>query len=61
VVTADADRAAAFTEIQQIMLEESPFVFLVQSGTQVAYNANLKNFVYLGTTAGRVDPYLMSK
>ncbi len=61
VATADADRAAAFTEIQQIMLDESPFVFLVQSGTQVAYNANLKNFVYLGTTAGRVDPYLMSK
>jgi peptide/nickel transport system substrate-binding protein len=61
VVTADADRAAAFTEIQQIMLDESPFVFLVQSGTQVAYNANLKNFVYLGTTAGRVSPYLMSK
>lgn len=61
VVTADADRNAAFTQIQQIMLDESPFVFLVQSGTQVAYNANLKNFVYLGTTAGRVDPYLMSK
>lgn len=61
VVTADADRNAAFTEIQQIMLDESPFVFLVQSGTQVAYNANLKDFIYLGTTAGRVDPYLMSK
>jgi hypothetical protein len=43
------------------MLDESPFVFLVQSGTQVAYNANIKGFVYLGTTAGRVDPYLMSK
>jgi peptide/nickel transport system substrate-binding protein len=61
VVTADADRAAAFTEIQTIMLDESPFAFLVQSGTQVAYNASIKNFVYLGTTAGRVDPYLMSK
>jgi peptide/nickel transport system substrate-binding protein len=60
-VTADADRNAAFTEIQQIMLDESPFVFLVQSGTQVAYNADIKGFVYLGTTAGRVDPYLMSK
>jgi peptide/nickel transport system substrate-binding protein len=61
VVTADADRAAAFTDIQNIMLDENPFVFLVQSGTQVAYNANIKGFVYLGTTAGRVDPYLMSK
>ncbi len=61
VVTADADRSAAFTQIQQIMLDESPFVFLIQSGTQVAYNANIKNFFYLGTTAGRVDPYLMSK
>jgi peptide/nickel transport system substrate-binding protein len=60
-VTADADRAAAFTDIQNIMLDESPFVFLVQGGTQVAYNANIKGFVYLGTTAGRVDPYLMSK
>ncbi len=61
VVTADADRTAAFTEIQSIMLDESPFVFVVQSGTQVAYNANIKGFVYLGTVAGRVDPYLMSK
>lgn len=61
VATADADRAAAFTDIQNIMLDESPFVFLVQSGTQVGYNANLKGFVFLGSTAGRIDPYLMSK
>lgn len=61
VATADADRAAAFGDIQNIMLDESPFVFLVQSGTQVAYNAKIKGFVFLGTVAGRVDPYLMSK
>ncbi|MFN8453089.1 MAG: hypothetical protein U0401_00195 [Anaerolineae bacterium] len=61
VATADADRSAAFTDIQNIMLDESPFVFLVQSGTQVGYNANLKGFVFLGSTAGRIDPYLMSK
>lgn len=61
VATARADRESAFTEIQQIMLDESPFVFLVQSGTQVAYNANIKGFVYSSTALGRVDPYTMSK
>lgn len=61
VATADADRAAAFTDVQNIMLDESPFVFLVQNGTQVAYNAKLKGFVFLGIVAGRIDPYLMSK
>jgi peptide/nickel transport system substrate-binding protein len=61
VATDPADRAAVFTQIQSVMLDESPFVFLVQSGTQVAYNANIQNFYYLGTTGGRIDPYLMSK
>lgn len=61
VATADADRAAAFGDIQNIMLDESPFVFLVQNGTQVVYNAKLKGFVFLGIVAGRIDPYMMSK
>ena len=61
VATAPADREAAFTEIQRIMLDESPFVFLVQSGTQVAYNANIKGFTYSSTALGRIDPYTMSK
>lgn len=61
VATDPAERAVVFTKIQSIMLDESPFVFVVQSGTQVAYSASIKNFYYLGTTAGRIDPYLMSK
>jgi peptide/nickel transport system substrate-binding protein len=61
VATAPPDRNAAFTEIQQIMLDESAFVFLVQSGTQVAYNAAIDGFVYTSTALGRIDPYTMSK
>lgn len=61
VATAAADREAAFTEIQKIMLDESPFVFLVQSGVQVAYNAKIKGFTYSSTALGRIDPYTMSK
>lgn len=61
VATAKADREAAFTEVQKIMLDESPFVFLVQSGVQVAYNAKIKGFTYSSTALGRIDPYTMSK
>lgn len=61
VATATEDRNAAFTEVQQLMLEESPFVFLVQSGTQVAYNSDIQNFTYTSTALGRIDPYLMTK
>lgn len=61
IATDPADRAEAFAEVQEIMKDESVFVFLVQSGTQVAYSTNVQNFVYLGTTLGRIDPYLMSK
>lgn len=61
VATSPADREAAFSEIQRIMLDESPFAFLVQSGTQVAYNANIEGFTYSSTALGRIDPYTMSK
>ena len=61
VATAPADREAAFTDIQKIMLDESAFVFLVQSGSQVAYNANIQGFAYTGSALGRIDPYTMSK
>jgi peptide/nickel transport system substrate-binding protein len=61
IATEPADREAAFTGIQDIMLDESPFVFLVQSGVQVAYNASLQGFTYSDSALGRVDPYLMSK
>jgi peptide/nickel transport system substrate-binding protein len=61
VATDLADREAAFTDIQSIMLDENAFVFLVQSGTQVAYNANIEGFAYTGSALGRIDPYTMSK
>jgi peptide/nickel transport system substrate-binding protein len=60
VATDPAARDQAFSDVQSLMLDESPFVFLVQSGTQVAYNSRIENFVYTGTTVGRVDPYVMS-
>jgi peptide/nickel transport system substrate-binding protein len=61
VATAPADREAAFTDVQRIMLDESAFVFLVQSGTQVAYNAAIDGFLYDSTALGRINPYTMSK
>ncbi len=61
IATDPADREAAFTEVQQIMLDESAFVFLVQSGTQVAYNSDIQGFTYNSTALGRIDPYTMSK
>lgn len=61
VATDPTAREAAFTRIQEISLDESPFVFLVQSGTQVAYNANITGFVYDDTALGRINPYTMSK
>lgn len=60
VATDPAEREAAFTEIQQIMKDESPFVFLIQPGVQVAYSTELDGFVYTSTTLGRVDPYALS-
>ncbi len=60
VATDVADREQAFGDVQRLMLDESAFVFLVQSGTQVAYNSRIQNFVYTGTTLGRVAPYVMS-
>jgi len=61
VVTKPADRESAFTEIQQRMLTESPFVFVVQNGTQVAYNSAIKGFTYDSVALGRINPYTMSK
>jgi peptide/nickel transport system substrate-binding protein len=60
VATDPAERAEVFMAIQQRSLDESPFAFLVQSGVQVAYNANLQGFTY---TSGlwRINPYTMSK
>jgi peptide/nickel transport system substrate-binding protein len=60
VATDPAEREELFTAIQQRMLDESPFAFLVQSGTQVAYNANLQNFTYT-SALWRIDPYTLSK
>jgi peptide/nickel transport system substrate-binding protein len=60
VATDLAERDELFTAIQQHMLDESPFVFLVQSGTQVAYNAALQNFTYT-SALWRIDPYTLSK
>ena len=59
VVTDPAARAEAFGEIQRIMLDESAFAFLGQSGVQVAYQGNLQGFVY--NAMWRVNPYTMSK
>ncbi len=61
VVTKPEDREAVFTEIQERMLTESPFVFAVQNGTQVAYNSAVKGFVYDSVALGRINPYTMSK
>ncbi len=61
VVTKPAERESAFTEIQQRMLVESPFVFVVQNGTQVAYNSAIKGFTYDSVALGRINPYTMSK
>ncbi len=61
VVTNPADRASVFTEIQQRMLAESPFVFVVQNGTQVAYSSAIKGFTYDSVALGRINPYTMSK
>jgi peptide/nickel transport system substrate-binding protein len=61
VATDPAEREAAFTEIQQLMLDESAFAFLVQSGTQVAYNSAIEGFLYDSTALGRINPYTMSK
>lgn len=61
VATDLAEREAAFTDVQRLMLDESAFVFVVQSGTQVAYNANVAGFAYTGSALGRIDPYTMSK
>jgi len=60
VATAPPVREQIFTDIQQRMLDESPFAFLVQSGSQVAYNAALQNFTYT-SALWRIDPYTMSK
>ena len=60
VATDPADRDAAFTDVQTIMLDESAFAFLVQSGTQVAYSSRIQDFVYTGTTNGRVAPWVYS-
>lgn len=61
VVTDPAERREAFAQVQRLMLDESPFVFLVQGGTQVAYNANIEGFIYTSSALGRIDPYTMSK
>lgn len=58
VATKPADREAAFSDVQTIMLDESALAFLVESGTQVAYNSRIQNFVYTGTTNGRVAPWV---
>jgi peptide/nickel transport system substrate-binding protein len=60
LATDPAERERAFTDIQTIMLEESPFAFLVQTGIQAAYNNRVQNFVYTGSTNGRVAPYVYS-
>ncbi len=60
VATDPADRERAFTDVQTIMMDESPFAFLVQTGIQVAYNNRIQNFVYTGSTQGRVAPYVYS-
>jgi peptide/nickel transport system substrate-binding protein len=60
VATDVAERERAFTDIQRIMQDESPFAFLVQTGTQVAYNNRIQNFIFSGTGQGRVAPYLYS-
>ncbi len=60
IATDPAEREQSFTDVQTIMLDESPFVFLVQSGIQVAYNNRVQDFVYTGTSQGRVGPYLYS-
>ncbi len=59
VATDLAGREAAFTGVQNIMLDESPFAFLMQNGTQVAYRASLKGFAF--NNQWRVHPYTMSK
>lgn len=59
VVTDPAARAEAFASVQQIMLDESAFAFLGQSGVQVAYQGNLQGFAY--NAMWRVNPYTMSK
>ena len=63
--TAIADTSRGYyvrvTEVQQIMRDESPFVFLLQGGTQVAYSNDLEGFVYTGSTLGRIDPYTLSR
>lgn len=61
VVTEPAERERVFTEIQERMLTESPFVFVVQNGTQVAYNSAIEGFVYDSIALGRINPYTMSK
>lgn len=60
VATAIEAREKAFKDVQTIMKDESAFVFLVQSGTQVAYSSRIDNFVYTGSTLGRVAPWVMS-
>ncbi|GIK42864.1 MAG: ABC transporter substrate-binding protein [Chloroflexota bacterium] len=59
VVTDRAAREQAFADIQRIMLDESAFAFLGQSGVQVAYRTDLQGFVY--NAMWRVNPYTMSK
>ncbi len=59
VATDPAQREAAFTGVQKMMLEESPFSVLVQNGVQVAYRANLKGFAY--NNQWRINPYTISK
>jgi peptide/nickel transport system substrate-binding protein len=59
-VTSDpAEREQYFTEIQEIMLAESAFAFLVQPGLQVAYRQGLEGFAY--SPQWFVDPYVMDK
>jgi peptide/nickel transport system substrate-binding protein len=59
-VTSDpAEREMLFKDIQEIMLVESPFAFLVQPGLQVAYRQGLEGFAY--SPQWFVDPYIMDK
>jgi peptide/nickel transport system substrate-binding protein len=46
VATDPADREAAFTAVQELMLDESPFVTLVQPGVQPGYRSNVQNPAY---------------
>ncbi len=53
------EREQYFTEIQEIMLQESPFAFLVQPGLQIAYRQGLEGFAY--SPQWFVNPYGMDK